>query len=85
MYEFDWVVLIFLRNVLLRFKTTKYNINMSSEISKEEWRKFVEIASAVLEAHPDKNYTKTVASALDDEVLIKYQVRWFQFTRSETV
>ena len=47
---------------------------MSSEISKEEWRQFVQIASAVLEAHPDKNYTKTVALALDDEVLIKYQV-----------
>ena len=50
---------------------------MSSEITKEEWRQFVEITGAVLEAHPDKNYTKTVASALDDEVLMKYQVSCF--------
>ena len=60
--------------IFLNSKSLNTLLNMSSEISKEEWRQFVEISSAVLAAHPDKNYTKTVASALDDEVLIKYQV-----------
>ena len=47
---------------------------MASQISKEEWKDFIEVATSVIETHREIMFIESVALGLDVDVFKKYEV-----------
>ena len=47
---------------------------MASQISKQEWKDFIEIATSVIETHREIMFIESVALGLDVDVFKKYEV-----------
>ena len=47
---------------------------MASQISKDEWKEFNEVATSVVENHKEDTFLESVAVCLDLDVFKKYEV-----------